>query len=385
MPSQPAPILLLTQGHAGDRLGARLAGSLRARFPGRELHGLGGLRMRDAGVRLLARTDGLSAMGYSGVLPLLPRALAVLAATARATRKEPPACVLAVDFWQPLQLLHRAAPHLLELPHLCYLPPGPNFVGHSRVHDAVSRRFGSLITPFPHQQRLYGAAGGRVVPAAHAGLQISREEGAPLPAEARENLLALLPGSRDLEVRHSLPVQRAAAARLAESYPELVPVVCCADERVERMVRRLYPGLKTERNGRAVLARARFALICSGTAALEAAILGCPGVVTYHGSALQRWEWRRFHVRPLARLREAGIASPYISLPNIIAGEELYPEQIDTSAEEIAAAAHRGLSADPRRVRGALDAVTAALAWEDAGTVVAEEAARLLQGRPGRD
>ena len=372
------PILLLTQGHAGDRLGARLAQSLRERFPDRELIGLGGNRMRDAGVRIIARTDTLSAMGYTGLLPLLPRALWTLRQAARGVKQSPPAGVIAVDFWQPLRFLHRATPQLAEVPHLCYLPPGPNFIGQSRVHAAVARAFGSIVTPFPHQARLFREAGGHIVPGAHAGLQTCREEGQPLPADARENLLALLPGSRSLEVRYSLPVQYAAAREILARYPELVPVVCCADERVERLVQRLYPGLKTERNGRAVMARARFGLICSGTAALEAAILGCPGVVTYHGSPLQRWEWRRFHVDALARLRAQGIASPYVSLPNIMAGEELYPEQLDTPAEAVAEATLRELSGDLRAKREKLDRVTEMLAWEDAGQVVAREAERLL-------
>jgi len=377
MPS-PASILLLTQGHAGDRLGAHLAPALRQRFPERELVGLGGDGMAAQGVRLLARTDTASAMGYSGLLPALPKILRSIQRAAAATRRELPACVIAVDVWQPLQALHRAAPHLKPLPHVCYLPPGPNFIGPSRVHTAVSRAFGAIITPFPHQERLFREAGGNVHLAGHTGLLASRARYMPLPAEARENILALLPGSRALEIHYSLDVQHAAAEQIRERHPELVPVVCCADEGVARIVQRRFPKLQTSRDAREVLARARFGLICSGTAVLEAAVLGCPGVVTYHGSPLQRWEWNTFHVDKLARLRAAGVASPYVALPNIIAGEELYPERLDAAAGAIADSALTELAADPLQKRLSLDRVRDTLSWRDAGAVVAEQVERLL-------
>lgn len=378
-PLPPAPILILTQGLAGDRLGARLAPALRRTFPDRDLLGIGGLSMRAAGVGLVARTDTISAMGYTGLLPQLPATLAAVFRTALGTRHPLPAAVVAVDVWQPLAALRRFAPHLRVLPHVCYLPPGPNFVGPTRVHDRVARMFSSVVTPFAHQERLFREAGASVRRGGHAGLQAGLEEASPLSAASRLPLLALLPGSRALEVRHGLEVQLAAARQLAEF--GLEPVVCCAGEAIERLVRARFPGLRTERNARAILARARFALICSGTAALEAAVFGCPGVVTYHVSALQRWEWRTFHVQRLARLRAAGIASPWVSLPNIIAGRELYPELLDEPADRIAAAARRALSGDPTAARAALDAVTASLSWDDAGQVVAEEVARALEKR----
>lgn len=374
-PNPGGPIMLLTQGHAGDRLGARLIPALRQRFPQHEITGIGGERMRAQGARLLARTDEVSAMGWTGLVPILPRLLRAIRDTASASRDPLPACVVAVDVWQPLRFLHRKGSHLLQIPHICYLPPGPNFIGQSRVHGAVGGVFRSVITPFAHQERLYREAGGHVRGGGHAGLQAMLEEVRPQPFERREPLLALLPGSRALEVRYSLDVQYAAAQQLIERYPELKPIVCCANAEVQQVVERRYPGLAHSRNARDVLARARFGIICSGTAALEAAVLGCPGVVTYHGSPLQRWEWRTFHVEKITKLRQAGIASPYVSLPNIIAGKELYPEVIDGPIGAIVQAALPMLGGDLRALQDALAAVSASLNWEDAGAVVAEEIA----------
>lgn len=380
MTDSSAPILLLTQGHAGDRLGARLVPALQAAFPDRALLGMGGAGMAAKGVQLIARADGISVMGYSGLLPQVPAIFQAILRAAIAVRRRQPALVVAVDVWQPLQVLHRWAPLLPGAPHLCYLPPAPNFTGISRVHGALARVFGSIVTPFPHQERLYREAGGHTRLAAHAGLQTCMEEAKPLPYAEREPILALLPGSRELEVRTGLPVQYAAARQIQATHPGLRLVLCCANEGIERYARRTFPDAIVERNARQVLARARFALICSGTATLEAAVLGCPGVVTYNGTSLQRQEWQRIHVPRLARLRAIGIASPYIALPNIIAGTELYPEIIDAPAEPIATAALRELAGDLSAKRDALDIVAATLSWEDAGTVIAEEAQRLLSG-----
>lgn len=342
--------------------------------------GIGGEAMERAGARIIVRTDRLSAMGYSGLITQLPAVFSSILRLAHATKKDLPACVIAVDVWQPLRVLRKWAPHLAGVPHVCYLPPGPNLIGSSRVHPAASAVFGSIVASFPHQARLFREAGAHVVPAAHAGLEACREETRPLPALERENVLALLPGSRSLEVRYGLPVQYEAARRIRERYPALEPVICCAGDTIERYVKRHYPDVRRSRNAREVMARARFGLICSGTASLEAAVLGCPGVVTYNGSPLQRWEWYRFHVPALARLRAAGIASPYIALPNILAGEELYPEIIDAPPEAVAAAAIAAMDADPTGAasRAALDRLTDTLSWDDAGAAVAGEVARLI-------
>lgn len=348
---------------------------LRARFPGRELIGLGGERMASLGVRLVARTDRISAMGVSGLLPQVPGIVRSMLQAAAATRDTPPACIIAVDVWQPLRYLHRFAPHLKPLPHLCYLPPGPNFIGLSRVHKAVAERFVSIVTPFPHQQKLFEEAGGRVRLAAHAGLQTCREEAQPLPWSERENILALLPGSRAAEIACSLPVQYAAAQLIAQRHSGLKPVVCCASEAVARQVERQFPGLEHRPNARQVMARARFGIICSGTASLEAAILGCPGVVTYNGTALQRWEWHTFHVSKLTELRARGIASPYLVLPNIIAGTELYPEVIDAPAGTVAERALAELDGDLTARHRSLAQIPETLPWNDAGEVVADEIA----------
>jgi len=366
-------ILIIAQGHAGDRLGAALVPALRAALPEFGLAGVGGAAMAGAGVRLVERTDGFSAMGWTGVLPILPELWLRAQRCLRQWRRRLPAAVVAIDVWQPLCYFHRHLPALAQVPNICYFPPGPNLIGPARVHANAARAFKAIITPFPHQERLYGAAGARVRMAAHAGLQVLHERVKPLPWAEREPILALLPGSRAMEVRYGLPVQWGAARLLREKHPELRPVVCCAGEAVQQAVRRRYPEAETTLATRETLARARFTLVCSGTASLEAALLGCPGVVTYNVSRLQRWEWYTFHQPRMRRLCVAGITAPYIAMPNILAGEALYPEALDSRSAELALLAHERLDMDLEEHSRRVAAVAGHLCWDDAGQVVAEE------------
>jgi lipid-A-disaccharide synthase len=381
MPS--TPILILTQGHAGDRLGSRLVSALRERFPDCELIGVGGGAMDAAGVPLIARADTISAMGWTGLPPVVPALYRVLRRTQSAARRRPPAVVVAVDVWQPLQFLHRYSPELRAAPHVCYMPPGPNLIAPARVHSRAAAAFKGIVTPFRYQAPLFEQAGARVRLAAHAGMKAMLAEVTPLPASDREPILALLPGSRAAEIRYGLGVQWEAAQQIIRQRPELRPIVCCSDEAVEREVRARFPGAVTHRNAQEVMGRARFGLICSGTASLEAALLGCPGLVTYNVSPLQRWEYYTFHKEKLGRLRGAGIASPYIGMPNILAGRELYPELLDSNAADISTAALKALESDPQASAAALADVKDALAWDDPGAVVAEEVARALETPAG--
>jgi lipid-A-disaccharide synthase len=337
--------------------------------------------MEAAGVPLIARADTISAMGWTGLPPVIPALYRVLRRTQAAARRQPPAVVVAVDVWQPLQFLHRYSPELRAAPHVCYMPPGPNLIAPARVHARAAEAFEAIVTPLRYQAPLFEQAGARVRLAAHAGMKAMLAEVTPLPASERKPILALLPGSRAAEIRYGLGVQWEAAQRIIRERPELRPIVCCADETVEREVRARFPSAETHRNAREVMAKARFGLICSGTASLEAALLGCPGLVTYNVSPLQRWEYYTFHKEKLGRLREAGIASPYIGMPNILAGRELYPELLDSTAPDIAEAALQALKASPEVSASSLAGVKDALAWDDPGIVVAEEVARALEPR----
>jgi lipid-A-disaccharide synthase len=165
--------------------------------------------------------------------------------------------------------------------------------------------------------------------------------------------LALLPGSRRQEVERHLDLFAAAALRVQSARPEVLPVVARAPSLPPYLYERA--GLPVVTDAHSLLAHARIALVKSGTATLEAALAGVPMTVVYRTSGLT-WVLARRLVRV-----------PHVSLPNLVAGERVVPERLqsDATPERLAAdlrdllddgAVRRAQLAGYARVRDALGA-----------------------------
>ncbi|MEM7024622.1 MAG: lipid-A-disaccharide synthase, partial [Pseudomonadota bacterium] len=224
--SDPARIFMLAGEPSGDMLGGRLIKALRAKAEAPiDLFGVGGVRMRDQGLKSMFPMEELSLIGIAEVLPHLPRLLRRLGQTSSEIRQRQPDVVLTIDApgfalrlqrrlrRLPLSRVHYVAPQVWawragraarlsqDLDHLLTLLPFEpsfferhgldcSFVGHPIVEEAGAPRDG------PRFRRRYG------VP-----------EDAPL--------LCLLPGSRKQELMHHLPVLRDTVALLWQHVPRL--------------------------------------------------------------------------------------------------------------------------------------------------------------------
>jgi lipid-A-disaccharide synthase len=188
----------------------------------------------------------------------------------------------------------------------------------------------------PFESEIYAAAGARVTFVGHPLLDRvapAQDRGAPaqdraatlkrhgLPAHAR--LLTLLPGSRRGEVRHLLrPMVE--AARVLEADHGLTPVIALAPTLTLAQLREEgrinLDGIRViEGDTYGIVAASELALAASGTATLEAALLGCPMVVAYKVSPL---------TYALARMLVRGV--DYFAMPNILAGREVVPELLQS-------------------------------------------------------
>jgi len=166
-----------------------------------------------------------------------------------------------------------------------------------------------------------------------------------LPPEAR--VLALLPGSREQELRLCTQAFLETAARVRQQDPSIRCLCAPLDERaaatIEAGRRRWTPQLKLELHtgaARELLCASDVALVTSGTTTLEALLAKCPSVVAY------RLSWPSYLLlRPLVR-------TPFMAMANIIAGRELFPEfaQYAMRPQAMAAAVMAWLD-DPERVR----------------------------------
>ena len=319
---------MVSAGEAsGDLHGATMCRALRALDPGVRLIGMGGPRMAAAGVEILVDPTAHAAVGTSeaiGRVPGLYRAYKILV---RRLREARPKAMVLIDFPEfNLRLAKQA--RRAGVPVVYFIPPQLWAWRRGRIRQ-MARRVTRVLAAFPFEKSLYEEAGVSVEFVGHPLLDVvpsdldramARER---LGLGERQTLVGLLPGSRRQEVDRLLPPMLDAAARLAFGHGRRCFVLGLAAS-VDRGLVTALLARASETGGppvevvegltHEVMAGADVLLIASGTATLEAALLGAPMVVCYRVSRL---------TEAVARLLTR---SPWISLPNIVAGRGAVPE-----------------------------------------------------------
>jgi lipid-A-disaccharide synthase len=375
-PRDGSSAIMLVAGEAsGDLHGATLCAALRALAPGRRLVGMGGARMAKAGMELLVDVTASAAVGGTeafGRVPALYRAYRRLRAILDGPER--PAALVLIDFPEFNLRLARAA-RRVGVPVVYFIAPQLWAWRGGRIRT-MRRLISLVLAVFPFEAPLYRRAG---VPVAFVGHPVlDALQAAPSRADARRELgvtadgpvIGLLPGSRREEIERVLPAMRETAARIAAAYPRArfllaqAPTVDRAE--IERTAAAGPAVTIVADRTYAVMRAADLLLVTSGTATLEAALLGTPMVVCYRLSRLTELLFR-----PLVRV-------PWISLANIALGRAVVPElyQRRMTADMLSREALR-LLAEP----GALEAQRRAFA-ELAGQLgepgVGARAARLV-------
>jgi lipid-A-disaccharide synthase len=351
-------ILIIAGESSGDLHGANLARELAALAPGARLVGAGGPRMRDAGVELAA--DAL----YRRLLALV-------------NRERPDAAVL-IDF-PDFNL--RFAPRLKErgIPTAYYISPQVWAWRPGRART-IGRLADRLLVIFDFEvafYRKYGVSArhvGHPLMDAMAGILARPAAKGDLGVEADETLVGLMPGSRAPQFARIAPVVLGAAERIAAARPRARFVLAAAPALPPALVRRALRSCRAPVSvaiGRSLelLSAADLAIVASGTATLEAAILGTPMIVTYRVNPLTA-----FLLGPLVR-------TDAFAMANIVAGRRVVPEllQSEATAERLAAEAERLLAGDAlARMRADLRCVRERLGGPGASRRAAEEVLGML-------
>ncbi|MEM7675118.1 MAG: lipid-A-disaccharide synthase, partial [Myxococcota bacterium] len=302
---------------SGDRLGAALIAGL-ARRTTVHAEGFGGPHLRAVGVRTWRDASEHSVVGFVEVLAHVPRLLRLLDSWAtQALTYRPDAAILidAPDFHLRLaRRLSRAG-----VPVILFVPPA---VWASRPHrvKAYASVVDHILVLFPFEMSAWSG-----VPVTCVGHPLRDEIPAPIRPHDDGSTVALLPGSRRSEVTRHLPVLRDAAEHLlkAGACDELVVAVAVPHlnakltEGLRGLPVRWAEGPSAVRDAVSV---ARGALVSSGTATLETALLGCPQVVLY-----------RLH--PVTHLLARWLMTvDHWALPNILVGRRAVPELIQGAA-----------------------------------------------------
>ncbi len=335
--------ILLSAGEvSGDVAGSRLVRALRARRSDLAFFGLGGPRMAEAGVELLRSTNALGTVGISESFRVVPGLVRAFASLRRRVASSPPdAAVLIAN-----DVFHVVLGRWLRargVPTLSYFPPQV-WIWRSLAR-VFAPSFDEILTSFPDEERVWRAAGASTTFVGHYlgdALRPATEEERRRAREAlglpAGPLVAVLPGSRELEVRRLTPVLLDAARILHERDGRVRFLLPVADPafapRIEAEVARrgLEGVLGTTASSHDALRAADLAILASGTASLEAALIGTPMVIAYRLAALTMGVVRGAIALGL-------IDSDTVGLPNLVLGRRAIPEHIQDRASGLALAA----------------------------------------------
>ncbi len=332
-PDQRQQHVFLSCGEAsGDRYGAALVAALRRERPDLKLTAMGGPALAAAGADVVVDSAPIRVMGFGEVVTHLRPILRTRRAVWRHVAQADVDLVVPIDF--PGFNL-RLATHARKLgkPVFYVVPPQLWAWGGWRV-GRLRRDVDELGTILPFEPEWFGSRG---VSTVHLGHPLM-EDYADYPFEARRRAreerlldpdtpitLGLLPGSRRQEIEALLPTLKV-AARMVQSWlgrrrvKMLVSRAPGADAR--RLVELAGDGLEVvDAPLPDLLGRLDAALVCSGTASLEASLAGVPHAVVYRTSALNYAIGRRV------------VKVPYIGLANLILDRALVPEHIQDDAD----------------------------------------------------
>lgn len=325
---------------SGDLLAAHLIEALRPHFPDAEFVGIGGPRMQAAGFEAWWPFETLAVMGYVDAIKRLPELLRIRRGLLQRLKENPPDIFIGIDapdFNLGIEARLRSA----GIKTVHYVSPSIWAWRGRRVHK-IGRAANHVLCLFPFEPELYTRHGYAATFVGHPladvfPLESKKAATRELLALDKEDtpVVAILPGSREGEVRRLAPICVETIKALAAKRPDvrfLVPLIT----RVTRDIfeSAMYQGGAMDLQVRLqfghaheAMAAADAVLVASGTASLEAALLKCPMVIIYKMGGLS------------FRLAKLLTYLPWVGLPNILAREGIVPELLQDAAkpEKIAA------------------------------------------------
>jgi len=323
-----SPLIFLSAGEAsGEHYEVLLLEELRARLPGARFFGMGGERMEALGFERVVRSEDVAVMGITEVIRHMPQIYGEYRKLKAAVGARRPDVAVLIDF-PDIHLKLAEEFHRLGIPVIFFVSPQLWAWKKGRI-KRVQRFVDRMLVIFPFEEPFYrerGVAADYVGhPLADLALpEISREAFATANGlDAGKRWIALLPGSRAKEIRLNLPEMLRAARMLVQREPRtefllpLAPTLTAEQIReTSELLSEHGTGLPLEmvRDARAALFHARGSIVASGTATVEAALMGNPFVVVYRVSPVTYAIAKRV------------VSVPHVAMVNLVAEKRLVPE-----------------------------------------------------------
>ncbi len=345
----PKRIMIITGEVSGDLYGSLLATEISKIEPGVEMSGVGAEKMGEAGVETFLDSKDISVVGFWEAITRIHKLRQALDYVKGQIAQRAPDLLILIDYpGMNLRLARFAKARGVKV--MYYVSPQIWAWGRNRI-KLIRKNVDRMAVILPFEVEMYEREGIDVTYVGHplidiVGTDLGREEFLQrlgLPGDGR--LVALLPGSRTQEIRQHIEPLMSMVSKLRQKLPEveflIVTLPALRDLVAERMERSGESLAITTNHRYDAISHSDLAVACSGTATLEAALLGTPMIVIYR-LALLSWAVGRLIVKV-----------PYISLANLVAGEEIVPEFIQNAvnADALAAEAADILTNDTRRTR----------------------------------
>ncbi len=335
-------IMIIAGEISGDLYGHPLVLELMKSGRQLEIFGIGGPRMKSAGMKTYYDSSSWGTIGMIEAIKKLPRLYRAYYDISDKLKRTRPDLLVLIDYPGFNMRLCRYA-RQLAIPTLYYFPPSKWSYNHEDVCDAA-RTITKVAAPFEHTFDIYKKAGANVEFVGNPLLEIvkTRNERTEilkkLKADNGEKVISLLPGSRSMEVRYMLPILAETAAILKSkvqnarfimpiSSSTISPGTGITLEYIKNVINSYGADVSVETDMTYdILSVSDFSIITSGTATLEAACLLTPMVIAYKVSLLTE-----LYARLMTSLPK------YFGLPNLILNKAVVPEfiQKEVTAEII--------------------------------------------------
>ncbi len=364
---------------SGDLYGAELAKELHQMAPEVQISGMGGIKMREAGVDIFVDSTELGVVGIIEVVKSIGFFLKLLKQMAEKAERERPDLVVLIDYpGFNLRLAERL--HKLGIKVVYYISPQVWAWKKGRI-PKIARDVTRMLCIFPFEPQVYAGTGLQSEFVGHPLLEILRPY-REKKVERDDNLVLLLPGSRGGELKRHIPPFLETAAQLLKNRPALHFAMPLPREKTKEIAvsiintLRLPDELKSRLdisvgNTRERMTEATAGLAASGTVTVEAAILGLPLVVAY------KTNWLTYQIaKRLVKL-------PSITIANLVTERTVYQEciQYDVTAAKMGPAVEAILPGGSRReevVAGIRECVVKLGSKEQVSRKVAEEVLDVL-------